>query len=399
VLAACGGVGQGQSQAVTLRLTWQAGYDKPIGALITDFEKAYPNIHVKVEFLPIATYGQVIQTEFQAGNGPDVLYGSPGSGNTNGLGLLEKAGKLADLSSEPFAASVTRDTLLWDGKRLYGLPVAAFPIGALYNQAVFEGTGLTVPTTFSQLLNVCHTLASKGKVAIGLSGAAPNLFVAALASNYVYNQDPTWNTDRSAHKVSFATSPLWRQTLQRLVDLKSNGCFPAGVAGLQIPQAISMLASGQALMSLLPGDASASISAGNPTVRMGMFPFPGDSAASTSVPVAFGQAIGVNAASPHLKEAKQFVAFVARPTKSKILAHYMGVPTISEYKQGTLTPLLSGLAPAIKAHHTTPYAALSFPNAAVYTDLGTESQGLLTGQVSIDQALSALDRAWDTGQP
>jgi raffinose/stachyose/melibiose transport system substrate-binding protein len=404
-LSACGGGddggggngGGGDGGKVTLRLTWQAGFNKPVGALIKDFEKANPNITVDANFPPIDSYGQVVTTQFRSGNGPDIVWGSPARGNTNALGLLYDRGWLASLNDTSFAESIPQEAgpLVHSGSTLYALPIAVFPIGALYNEKVFDAAKLTAPTTFDQLLQVCKTMKADGKSAISASGQAPALMVASIASNYVYNKIPDWNEQRSAGKVKFATSPEWRQVFQAVLTLKNNGCFPKGVEALGIPQSIARLASGASLLAVAPGDASSAITAANPKAKLGFFPFPGATASDTRVPVSYGQALGVNKASKHLADAKKFLEFAAQPDESKVVAHAMGVPTIDEYRKGELTPLLAGLESAVKAKKTTAYAALGFPSGDVYDQLNKTSQGLLTGQVSVDDALKTLDAAWD----
>jgi len=55
-------------------MSWQAGgWSVAIDALVKNFERQHPDIGIKTDYAPIPTYGQVIQTQFQAGNGPDLV--------------------------------------------------------------------------------------------------------------------------------------------------------------------------------------------------------------------------------------------------------------------------------------------------------------------------------------
>jgi raffinose/stachyose/melibiose transport system substrate-binding protein len=384
------------AKVTTLRMSWQAGgWSVAIDALVKNFERQYPDIQIKTEYAPIPTYGQVIQTQFQAGNGPDVVFGSPGTGIANGLGILWKAGRLVDLSKEKWAKRIGKDTLLWNGKSLYGLPIGVFPLGVIYNKALYQQLKLTIPKTFSQLLANCRQATSRGKVAFTLAGAFPPIYAMAVAGTYVMGVDPNWNEKRAAGKATFTSSPLWRKALQRVLDMKAAGCWPQEVASLQIPQAIALLGSGQAAAYVAPGDATATIRAANPQLDLGMYPFPGDTAAATRVVIAYGQAIGINKSSPHVAEAKKFLAFAAREGQSKVLAHFMGIPTVTEGKQGKLPGYMSDLVSALKAKKTATQAYLPWPNPDVYnTALSQGVTGLLTGQLSIDDVLRNMDAAW-----
>ncbi len=407
-IAACGGSSSSTSSSsgasggggggnTTLKLSWQTGYAKPVGALIAAFEKQYPNVKVTPSFYPIASYGQAIQTQFQAGNGPDIVWGSPGTGNPNGLGLLEKQGKLVDFSGQPWASQVPKTFLGWDGNKLYAIPVGVFPIGGMQNVAALKASGLPIPTTFSQVISNCQAAAKKGHIFNAMPGAVGNLFGAALASDYVYNVDPNWNAQRNAHQVTFANSPGWKTTLERVIQMNKADCFGPGAASVQIPQAIPMIASGKAYTGLLPGDAVAAISAGLKGVQLAMFPWPGDSVAATKVTISFGQGLGANKSSSHLKQAEEFIAFAQTPAGQAIIANGQGVPSVDQYQKGQLTPATAGLESYVKAGKTTAYSALGFPNPAVYNVLGTGITGLLTGQLSVNQVLANLDKAWDTG--
>jgi raffinose/stachyose/melibiose transport system substrate-binding protein len=75
---------------------------------------------------------------------------------------------------------------------------------------------------------------------------------------------------------------------------------------------------------------------------------------------------------------------------------YSGELPVSAYKQMDLTgtiyePIVGLLADG--SYTTLPNNV--WPNPAVYDALGTGVQGLLTGQKTIDDVLSAMDTAWD----
>jgi raffinose/stachyose/melibiose transport system substrate-binding protein len=386
------------TQATTLRLAWQAGgWSVAIDALIKNFQRVHPDIEIKTEYAPIATYGQFIQTQFQAGTAADLVFGSPGTGNANGLGNFWKANRLVDLSKEKWAKRVAKETWLKDEKgRVYGAPIGAFPIGVIYNKTLYSQLGLTIPKTFSGLVANCRKATSQGKTAFSLAGAFPAILAMGMAGSYVHAADPNWNAKRAAGRVSFASSPLWRRLLQRIVDMKNAGCFPQAVTALQIPQAVGLLGSQQAASYTAPGDATATIRAANPQLNLGMYAFPGDRAAATRPIVAYGQAIGINKASANIAAAKTFIAFAMREGQSKVLAHFMGVPTITEAKQGKLPSYMSDLSPYVKSGKFAPLAYLPWPNPDVYNiALAQGITGLLTGQLSIDTVLRNMDAAWN----
>jgi raffinose/stachyose/melibiose transport system substrate-binding protein len=388
------------ASTVTLKMAWQTGAQASVNPLVAAFEKANPSIKVDVSYLPIDTYGQAVQTEFQGGNGPDLVWGSPGTGNSNGIGVLYKQGRLANLATLPFAHLVPKNTGLWDGGVLYGIPIGAFPVGLMVNVNAMKAANATVPTTFSQLLTECKATAKEGKAFISLPGqgtGGTGLFGAALASQWVYASDPNWTAQRDAGTVSFSTSKLWKTVFARFESMKTAGCYPAGAAGLSISQSLPLIASGQNIAALLPGDAYADVAGSIKGVSFAFYPFPGDTAASTRVPISFGQGLGINNKSQHLAQAEKLVEFLEQPTRQAQLANTLGVPSIAQFEAGKLTPAESGLSTDVKKKHTVPYAALGWPNPQVLTVLAQDLTGLLTGQTSVSQALKNLDTAWGKG--
>ncbi|MGZ4315851.1 MAG: ABC transporter substrate-binding protein, partial [Gaiellaceae bacterium] len=230
--------GARSNASVTLKLLAQSnGEGNPqLQQVLDAFQAKKPDIKIDATFLPIGeTYANTLRTQLQAGNGPDVFYASPGSGGLQALLPLAKAGYVADLSKRPWATKIPLATsakpLYWSGGKLYGVPIDVVPVGVMYNPDVLSSLGLKVPTTMKQLLNACKVAKSKGKTFLNIAGASAqntSLFAAVIAGSYVLAKDPQWDVKRNANKVTFAGTPAWATTLQRIVDMKNAGCFPAG---------------------------------------------------------------------------------------------------------------------------------------------------------------------------
>jgi raffinose/stachyose/melibiose transport system substrate-binding protein len=402
-LAACGSSSSGDDSgsgggSTTLKMTWQAGQEKAVDPVVAAFEKANPTIKVDVQYLPVDTYGQVVQTRFQSGNGPDLVWGSPGTGNSNAIGTLQQQGKLLDLSSQSYASSVPKITGLYDGSTLYGIPIGVFPVGMMVNMKALKASGTTVPTTFAQLLTQCKTAASHGKAFVSVAGQGAglgSLFLATLGSQWVLGDNPDWSAQRAAGSTKFADTAGWKTAISRYTAMKDAKCYPAGAAGIGTPQQISQLSSGKAVTGVVPADALSQIAA---TVKGGdfkMYPFPGDTVDATRLPISFGQGLAINKASKHTAQAQKFLEYLAQPAGQKLLANGLGALSLADYNAGALTGALAGLKDTISAKHTVSYIALEFPNANVLTVLGNDVTGLLTGQTSPEAALTNLDKAWD----
>jgi len=404
------------NDTVTLNILMQATGNTPWDVVNANFAKAYPNIKINMSYVPTATLPQVLLTQLQGGNGPDLFYGSGGSGGANSLLPLARQGYVADLSGRAWSSKMPAefDPIQKIGSKRYIFPLDIPVIAIMYNPVLLKQSGFSVPTSFAQLLTLCKAAPSKGITALTIAGAAaPNtgLTSTALATSFVYSKDPTWEAKRAAGKVTFAGSPLWTDALEHFVAMFKAGCYQPGAEGAGGNAARGLVAAGKALGEVLPTAAYPQIKAVNPDAPLAMAAFPSDKPNQQYVPVLASDSLAVNAHSGHLKEALTYIDFLARTGQSRLMARLHGGFAWNDYKklsQGKLNAKsftasglswASGLGPVLQAKHViTRLGALEWPNGEVYTVLGTDMQGLMTGQKSIPQVLSDMDAAYNKGR-
>lgn len=154
---------------VTLEVwSWVPGLDKTVQA----FEKAYPNISVKVTNLGGGpqTYTK-LQTALKAGSGaPDVAQIEYGF-----LPSFIDSGGLVDLSK--YGANDYRKYFVpwtWgqvspDGKAVFAIPQDTGPFAMVYRKDIFDKYGLKVPKTWDEYARAADELNQKsgGKVKMG----------------------------------------------------------------------------------------------------------------------------------------------------------------------------------------------------------------------------------------
>ena len=369
-------------------------------AVIANFMRAYPNIDIKAEYNPTGQYQTVIRTQLQGGNAPDVFYTAGGTGQTNSVIDLGRAGYLLDLSKRKWVKRVPANFrfMFYVGKRLYALPTDFVPIPAIYQPSVWRELGFRPPKTMRELLTLCDRAEARGKALVAVAAALPQnagLLAGAIATNYVLGPDPNWNQKRLQGRVTFAGTPGWRKTLQTIVTMKERGCFPRGVEAFGIGQAGPRFASGQDLMWVLPAGAKNSVRGFNRDAKWNVFPFPADTAAATRLPLSPSNALSVNAKSGNRREALQLVDFFAREGQSRLFAKVIGNISLHQAKTGRgIDPELTGIVPWTRdAKKTFPFINIQW-TGDTYVQLGTGVQGLLTGQRTVDQVLRAMDDAW-----
>jgi raffinose/stachyose/melibiose transport system substrate-binding protein len=408
-LVAGAGVGAKPQATVTLKVLAQSnGQGNPqLQAIFDQFQKLNPSVKIEATYLPIGTtYANTLRTQLRSGNAPDVFYVTPGSGGLQSLLPFAKAGYVADLSTRPWAKKIPLATsakpLYWWKNKLWAVPIDVVPVGALYHPDVLSDLGLRVPTTMGQLLAACRTAKSKGKHFLNLAGASAQnagLLASVVAGSYVLAKDPNWNQKRLANKTTFAGTPAWRTTLQRIVDMKNAGCFPPGAEANDNVPATPGFVSGQVASWVLPSSITGLIKSFNPKAQYNFFALPGDKASDTRVFSSPTDAFAVYSKSKNKAAAMRLVDYWATPAAQGAYGKATGAASM--YQAGTGRHLafeLRGIAPLLRQKdkvHT--LMQVEWSNPAVFETLGKDVQGLLTGQKTVAATLADLDAAWGKG--
>jgi raffinose/stachyose/melibiose transport system substrate-binding protein len=403
------GVTNAKTQAtVTLKLIAQSnGQGNPqLQSVLDTFQKKNPDIKIEATYLPIGdTYANTLRTQLRGGNAPDVFYVTPGSGGLQAVLPLAKAGYVADLSGRPWAKTIplaaSAKPQFWIGRKLYAVPIDVVPVGVLYHPDILSSLGIKVPTTMSQFLAGCRTAKAKGKYFLNVAGASSQnagLLATVVAGSYVLAKDPNWNAKRTANKVTFAGTPAWRTTLQRILDMKNAGCFPPGAEANDNIPATPGFVSGQVASWVLPSSITNLIKSFNKEAQYNFFALPGDKAADTRVFASPSDAFAVYSKTPNKAAAMKFVDFWASAAASGAYAKATGASSVANAGTGQhLAYELRGIAPLLKQKtkvHS--LMQLEWSNPAVFDTLGKDVQGLLTGQKTVSAVLSDLDAAWSS---
>jgi raffinose/stachyose/melibiose transport system substrate-binding protein len=410
VLAGCSGTGGGSSSdggnvEITLGIQTQTNQEKPYTTMVAKFEEENPNIKVNIVETPSADYGNVIRTQFQAGNAPDVLYGSPGSGNANSLIPYAEAGYLLPLTEYDWATAAvpeSADALYYADDELWALPTDVAPITWNLNQTVFDELGLEYATTVDEVYEQCADARTQGKNLIQLAGSIfQNTGIASLeiAASRVYSQDPDWNDKRANGEVTFADTEGWVETLEVFKKLQEEGCYQDGAEAGTFDDLFPAVAGGQAASLFAPAGVMADLNALNADNEFTVIPFPGDTEEDTFLFASPSNALGVNAATKQKDASIKLLEFFAEPANQDAMVELTGNVSLQTVLTGATPPeQFANIEPWLAdPEKNAPLANLFWPNGAVYDALGTGAQGILTGQATPEQVLQAMDDAWDNG--
>ena len=158
-----------EEEQVTITFqTWNPGEDGWIYDIIDGFEAEHPNIHVEYIYMPYSDHIADMQIKMNNGEGPDV-YGMQTGATYNEFRQYEE-----DLT--PYAEAswgegwqskfldFCMDLLDTDG-HYYGLPLGLTYAGFLWADVeALESYGLSVPTNYDELVEVCTALRENGEL-------------------------------------------------------------------------------------------------------------------------------------------------------------------------------------------------------------------------------------------
>jgi raffinose/stachyose/melibiose transport system substrate-binding protein len=382
-----------------LSIYWQPDYKPNMDWLVSQFEKKYPNAHVKVTYPSQTQYFSLIRTQLAAGTAPDVFWATPGDGNPFAQSVLARAGYLADMSDAPWAKKLLPSIApysTFDGKTV-SLPTNISAYGALYNETALKKEGLTAPQTWSQVLSFCAAAKSKGVQAYAMGASDlffTQQFLFASVPTTVYKTDPKNDQQFAAKTTTFSNSPGWQQAMAKYEQANKAGCFGSSPAGTSFVTSVGDVAAGRDLGVIGAYLFASAITGVNPKadLQFSAFPIAPDPWLMVG---AFGGA-GVNAHAKDLGLAKTFVDFLGEPD---IMAGYskQGTGSLSTITGGpdiADNPGLKTISQYLAAGKTANFVDQTWPNADVQQAMYQSVQSMLAGKASPSDVLKAMTAAY-----
>ncbi|MGH3500122.1 MAG: ABC transporter substrate-binding protein, partial [Nocardioidaceae bacterium] len=153
LLAACGAGGGGDSDSngtITLRfqsLAWQKESIAVNKALVQEWNKTHPRIHVKYVQGDWGSVHDKLLTSFEGGDPPDIIHYEAAAGQ-----VFAEGGYYADLDnllSDDFKKSIPQDiweTVQYDDRGTVGVPFLLESRLPIANKTMLDEAGIPIPT-------------------------------------------------------------------------------------------------------------------------------------------------------------------------------------------------------------------------------------------------------------
>lgn len=377
--------------------TKQAGLDA--------IEAAYSAQHPNVTFTNIyynqgTDYFPQLSTALSSGDQPNIIMGNPGlypdlvtegfvmdlteNESIRALGL--PAGDLGDVSA---------------GGKVYGFPIDFKSWGVFYNKAIFEGLGLEVPTTLTQLNEVQQKLIDAGY----------DPYVRSLG-DAVYGDIEMRNTvwpraleagDKDVFEKlmsgekKFADYPYFAEALEnwklRMVAPRTDDISNTQDMGLEV------FAAGGAAMRYDGTWAIGDMMNKKPEFEIGFFVAPIDDNGSAKLNVQVDQAFMVNPQAENADVALNFMEYWI--TEGIAWSELSQMPLLTGVTSDKLLPMVSTLAEMKASGNIAHYGDFTKPFSSAFTtawrtELTAFAESVLTGGgMTVEQCLENLQKAFD----
>lgn len=268
---------------------------------------------VGLRFIPGTTYmgGQVLQTSFSAGAGPDIFLLSPGDflRYYNGGALLDLTPYLSPQARRDYPDNVIA-TRRVDGK-IFALPMEVEPLAMYYSKDAFERAGIgedDLPRTWDELLDTARRLTRGNRFGV-LFETLPGYYQNFVWYPFLWQgKGEAVRRGRSVFDSSAAVEALdlWRQT-------QRHGLAPRSALGGGSGDLPANLATGYVAMQQSGIWAVADMRNLKPKYRYGCFPLPTPPGGGPRT-AAGGWAFAVNARGKDPEAAARFVTWALAST-------------------------------------------------------------------------------------
>ncbi len=215
--------------SASCRITVAGSYDnfEALEAEFVRFNEFYPN--VQLSYVKLDDYNNVLGTALESNDKPNIFFSYTWMiGNEK---YSQVAAHMEDLSDESLGLNLgcIRSGLINHGAedRILLVPVFSRTYGMLVNNDLFEKEGLAVPTTRTELMNVCEEFRGKGYASpmMGYSVKSSSCFMNTVAYP-LFTATLAENPEalKLANELDPAAGEYMRPALEAVDQLVRNGC-------------------------------------------------------------------------------------------------------------------------------------------------------------------------------
>lgn len=376
-----------------IRVSTSANAGKPgLEACGPAFEEA-TGIKVETEFMDVggSTATSSLLTELQAGTAPDIFVPLPSSQD------LAAADMLLSLDDTEYGQSVKgtvfENYVSYEGS-VYGALIGIQPVGVIYNTELFEEYGLEVPNTWDEFIQLIGKIREAAPDKTPLAWGGGNAAISRINLHaIIMNQEGYTGTE--GFDTSFSESEAYQAGLAAFQELIDAEAFSPSASTDGSNEVVASMIAGDAFMDLDCSSRYAAIKRADEDCPIAMFALPAEKQESTRLLIWPGTVESVAAATEDPEGALAFIDYITGTEGNTLWVEAAG---------GSEMPLAVLNDPDNWFDYLKPLSAYAdvcglIPSAdwkSVNPDvtLGEGGTGMLTGVMTAEDVLAAMDEEW-----
>ncbi len=257
----------------------QSGQSKTFDAAVARWNKNHPGQPIELQQFANDPYKDKIRIALGAKQGPALMY-SWGGGVLQSYVAAGYVDPITDPAINDRYLDAVRANVTFGGKTYAAAANNMAPVVLLYNKAVLQKAGITVPATWDDLLKAVEVLKGQGVLPIALAGQSkwPELPYLAYLTDRIGG--PEVFDAISANKPDAWSNPAVIDALTRIQALVKAGAFGQSFSSIayETGAADALLYTGRAAMMLQLSGSYTNIKNTNPAFvaagTLGYAPFP-----------------------------------------------------------------------------------------------------------------------------
>ena len=364
--------------------------EKDMKPVIDGFTAQNPGVRVEFSTAPpVAEYIATLQTRILSGTAADVFFIAA----ENKTNLIENHA-VADLTDEPFMAAVApfNKQTYSGGGRVYGMSVASWGAGVLFNKELLAKVGATdVPATWDEFLALCTRLKDAGITPYlePVQGMTMDL-AAFLGARNAASGDAL---DKGIFDGSSSFAATWTEPLTQWSRLWTQGLVTQDVVGLTGDQVRDEFANGRvAMIAAGPWDMQPLRKAA-PQLQVDMRPVPALAGGQQFLAGAASPGFAINAKARNPALAKKFLAYLSTPDALALYNKSTSAITTTANFTPVIDPALQSIVGQVRAGQIyLPQIAWQRHEDVLNVEATAQLQLLVQGKASPAEVAAALDR-------
>lgn len=399
--AATGEESSSSAEGITLTYMASQGWIKEAELELAKKFEEETGIHIDYQIIPADQYFTVLKTKLNSGEATDIFGGQ--SGKTDLQVQYDVERNAVDLSDQEWVSRhdpLSLEMVSLNGK-VYGATIwdtiASNYFIVNYNKQIFEEYGLSVPSTYQEFKDICLRLLETDIIPIyePISDGWHHVLWFPMVGPRFEELNPGLAERLNNNEVKFADVPVMLEAMSQIQELYNLGCFGDNALSDTFAETNAKLASGQYAMAVTTLTAPVSLEADYPDVpaqTFGFFPIPiADNTLAPAHPA--GPSKFIYSGSPHIEEAKQYLAFLMEPENLQYLLDHT-----PEFASLNFSGLQEKWTPEQEEFlNTYPAKTLVYQDAVTYLnpqwmDIGKDMVAMFTGAMTPEDVLRSIDQ-------